>query len=113
LATLAPDGALQLTRMIFELPANVAFMVDLARLPETTQGRPGSAHVVCAMAARPDVATRPRAATESVVAKPRSTNLVRGFAVGNNVADEADGKADGKADGDADDSEGAKVVMSS
>jgi hypothetical protein len=50
LATLAPDGAVQLTRITLELPASTAFMVALAKLPETTQGKPGSAQVVCAMA---------------------------------------------------------------
>jgi hypothetical protein len=50
LATLAPVGAVQLTRITLELPARRAFIVALAKLPETTHGKPGSAQVVCAIA---------------------------------------------------------------
>jgi hypothetical protein len=80
-ATFAPDGALQLTRMTFEVPAKTAFMVDFARLPETTQGSPGSAQVVWATARWLEAPITPRVVNESVVANPRSTKRERRFAV--------------------------------
>jgi hypothetical protein len=79
LATLAPEGAVQLTRITLELPASTAFMVDLAKLPETTQGNPGSAQVVCAMAGWLGRAIQLTEATVRIEANPRSAIRVSQF----------------------------------